>query len=241
MPFRTEGGHNYPCHKKESFFKDQGFIDFFKENKEWLLPYAAFCFFRDKNETSDFNKWKSYKSYSEDGIKKLASPSKEYDNIALHYFIQYHLHLQFKEVSEYANKNGIALKGDVPIGVSGTGCDVWVNPSLYNVREQAGAPPDSFTVNGQNWGFPTYNWDTMQQDGFEWWRKRFQKMDEYFDAFRIDHILGFFRIWSIPVNAVQGVLGRFIPAVPIHQTEFGKMEYGLITIDIVILLSMMRF
>ena len=92
-------------------------------------------------------------------------------------------------------------------------------PQLYNMDAQAGAPPDDFAIKGQNWGFPTYNWKKMQEDGFAWWRQRFEQMSEYFDAFRIDHILGFFRIWSIPIHAIEGIMGRFVPAIPIHINE----------------------
>jgi len=82
--------------------------------------------------------------------------------------------------------------------------DAWQQPGLYHLDMQAGAPPDAFAVKGQNWGFPTYNWERMTQDGFSWWKQRFSQMSEYFDAFRIDHILGFFRIWSIPMESVKG-------------------------------------
>lgn len=209
--------------KKNSFLKDINYFEFFDMNREWLVPYAAYCFLRDKYQTADFTKWKSNKIYNEDAIQKLASPSQpQYDEICFHYFIQYHLHLQLKEASEYAHKKGVTLKGDIPIGVSRKSCDVWVDPSLYNLNEQAGAPPDDFAVKGQNWGFPTYNWKKMQEDDYSWWRNRFAQMNNYFDSFRIDHILGFFRIWSIPIHAVEGILGRFVPAIPVHITEFDK-------------------
>ena len=209
--------------KKDSFLTDINYFDFFDLNREWLVPYAAYCFLRDKNQTADFSKWKSNKIYNEAAIQKLVSPSQPYYvEIAFHYFVQYHLHLQLKEASEYAHKKGIILKGDIPIGVSRLSCDVWVDPSLYNVNEQAGAPPDDFAVKGQNWAFPTYNWKKMREDEYAWWRNRFAQMNNYFDSFRIDHILGFFRIWSIPVNAVEGILGRFVPAIPVHITEFDK-------------------
>lgn len=206
-----------------SFDSTDSFGNFFDLNREWLVPYAAYCFLRDKNKTADFTKWKSHKVYKEDAIQKLVSPSQpQYDEICFHYFIQYHLHLQLKQASEYAHKKGIILKGDIAIGVSRNSCDVWVDPSLYNVDEQAGAPPDDFAVTGQNWGFPTYNWKKMAKDNYAWWRKRFAQMNNYFDSFRIDHILGFFRIWSIPINAVEGILGRFVPAIPLHISEFHK-------------------
>ncbi len=209
--------------KKNSFLTGMGFFNFFELNGEWLVPYAAYCFLRDKYHTADFRLWRSHKSYDEASIQKLVSPSQpHYDDICFHYFIQYHLHLQLKEASEYAHQKGIILKGDIPIGVSPHSCDVWIDPSLFNVNEQAGAPPDDFAIKGQNWGFPTYNWKKMNGDNYTWWRRRFEHMNNYFDSFRIDHILGFFRIWSIPIHAVEGILGRFVPALPLHINEFDK-------------------
>ena len=209
--------------QKAEFLKDENFLEFFESNKHWLIPYAAFCYLRDRNNTSDFNQWKLYSQYNKEAIEKYVSPkAKHYDSIALNYFIQYHLHLQLKDAAEYAHKNGIILKGDIPIGVYRYGCDAWMEPELYHMEMQAGAPPDSFAVKGQNWGFPTYNWQRMAEDGFEWWHKRFVQMSNYFDAFRIDHILGFFRIWSIPTDSVEGIMGYFVPALPVHIHEFAR-------------------
>jgi 4-alpha-glucanotransferase len=206
--------------KKEIFKNDTEYFEFFELNRHWLVPYAAFCFLRDKYNTSEFNDWRSNAVYDENAIQRLVSPSqKHYDDIAVHYFTQYHLHLQLKEATAYAHKNGIVVKGDIPIGIYRNSVDAWMAPKLYNMDAQAGAPPDDFAVKGQNWGFPTYNWKAMQEDDFTWWRQRFEQMSNYFDAFRIDHILGFFRIWSIPLHAVQGIMGRFEPAIPIHINE----------------------
>ena len=206
---------------KDVFKNDLDYFEFFELNRHWLVPYAAFSYLRDKNKTSDFNKWKKHKTYNESQIQKLVSPSKShYDEVAFFYFIQYHLHLQLKAAVDYAHKNKIVLKGDIPIGIHRYGCDAWTNPSLYNMNEQSGAPPDDFAVKGQNWGFPTYNWEKMREDGFQWWRLRFDQMSNYFDAFRIDHILGFFRIWSIPLHSVEGIMGRFAPAIPVDISEF---------------------
>jgi 4-alpha-glucanotransferase len=138
----------------------------------------------------------------------------------LHYFIQFHLHQQLQAARDYAHQQGIIFKGDIPIGINRHGVDAWMAPDLYNMDMQAGAPPDDFAVKGQNWGFPTYNWARMQQDGFQWWKLRFEQMSRYYDAFRIDHILGFFRIWSIPVHAVEGIMGHFVPSIPVHINEF---------------------
>ncbi|MEO5908809.1 MAG: 4-alpha-glucanotransferase, partial [Ginsengibacter sp.] len=206
---------------KNDFKNDLLYFEFFELNRHWLVPYAAFSYLRDKYKTPDFSKWKSNKSYNEQAIQKLVVPSQEhYDQILFFYFVQYHLHLQMKEVSDYAHNQKIVLKGDIPIGVYRFGCDAWVNPTLYNMNEQAGAPPDDFAVKGQNWGFPTYNWQEMSKDNYNWWRRRFDQMSNYFDAFRIDHILGFFRIWSIPMDSVEGIMGRFVPAIPVDISEF---------------------
>ncbi|OQP56476.1 4-alpha-glucanotransferase [Niastella populi] len=207
--------------QKDEWANDEDYQQFFENNKHWLVPYAVFCSLRDRYGTADFNQWKSNNMYNKEAIQKLASPKgKQYDQVAIHYFTQYHLHLQLQEAAEYAHKNGIILKGDLPIGVYRYGSDAWVEPELYHLEMQAGAPPDDFAVRGQNWGFPTYNWERMAADGYEWWHRRFIQMSNYFDAFRIDHILGFFRIWSIPIHAVEGIMGRFVHAVPVHVVEF---------------------
>lgn len=209
--------------QKQEFLKGEDFQEFFKKNQYWLVPYAAFCYLRDRNGTSNFNEWKLYSKYDKEAIEKYVSPkAKHYDNIALQYFIQYHLHQQLQEAAEYAHKNGIILKGDIPIGIYRYGCDAWVGTELFHFDLQAGAPPDDFAVKGQNWGFPTYNWEQMALNHFEWWHQRFVQMSNYFDSFRIDHILGFFRIWSIPVHAVEGLMGYFIPALPVHINEFNQ-------------------
>lgn len=193
---------------------------FFSENKSWLEPYAAFCFLRDHFKTSNFREWGPYAEYSPEKIEKLVDPkSKKHEHIAVHYFIQYHLDKQLREVVDYAHQNGVALKGDIPIGISPNSIEAWAEPSLFNLNGQAGAPPDDFAVLGQNWGFPTYNWDVMANDGYAWWKKRLNMMAKYFDAYRIDHILGFFRIWEIPKHAMHGLLGYFKPALPLLVDE----------------------
>jgi 4-alpha-glucanotransferase len=208
---------------KDQVFATSEYQSFFNQNRHWLVPYAAFSYLRDKYKSSDFLSWKHLSAYDPKAVEKLCHPAaKHYDQIGIHYFIQYHLHLQLREAHEYANNNGIILKGDIPIGINRYGVDAWMEPELYKMDVQAGAPPDDFAVKGQNWGFPTYNWSRMQEGGFQWWKNRFAQMSNYFDAFRIDHILGFFRIWSIPVHAVEGIMGHFEPCIPVHIVEFSE-------------------
>src|SRR5579862_227064 len=209
--------------EKGTFFEKEDYAVFFEKNKHWLIPYAAFCCLRDRYGTSDFTQWKQYGKYKKESIEKFVAPNaRHYDSIAIHYYIQFHLHCQLRDATDYAHKHGLIVKGDIPIGIYRYSCDAWVDPELYHMDFQAGAPPDDFAVKGQNWGFPTYNWEQMSKDGFDWWKKRLEQISYYLEAIRIDHILGFFRIWSIPMNAVEGVLGYFVPAIPVHINEFSE-------------------
>uniref|UniRef100_A0A1J3EMA5 4-alpha-glucanotransferase n=1 Tax=Noccaea caerulescens TaxID=107243 RepID=A0A1J3EMA5_NOCCA len=209
--------------EKVQTLKSSSFQKFFSENEGWLKPYAAFCFLRDFFETSDHSQWGTFSDYTEDKLEKLASKdSLHYNTICFHYYIQYHLHVQLSEASEYARKRGVVLKGDLPIGVDRNSVDTWVNKNLFRMNTSTGAPPDYFDKNGQNWGFPTYNWEEMSKDNYAWWRARLTQMGKYFTAYRIDHILGFFRIWELPAHAMTGLVGKFRPSIPLSQEELEK-------------------
>lgn len=204
----------------------KGFKQFMLQVGSWLVPYAQYCVLRDKYGTACFSQWPDHNTWNEaDRDKLLRISSQEYHEASFWYYVQYILHNQLLEAHQYARKKHVILKGDIPIGVSRYGCDVWTEPRYFNLNGQAGAPPDDFSVNGQNWGFPTYNWDAMLKDGCQWWIRRFQNMAQYFDAYRIDHVLGFFRIWEIPVNAVHGLLGQFQPSLGMTREEIES--YGL--------------
>ncbi|MCH5217807.1 MAG: 4-alpha-glucanotransferase [Muribaculaceae bacterium] len=193
------------------------FAEFVKKNEEWLFPYAAWCVLRDKFATSNPANWKEYAVYDQERVEALRKANRE--AFDYYYFLQYHLDRQLRETRDYAHAKGIVLKGDIPIGVGRDSVDAWQKSRLFNMDCQAGAPPDDFSVLGQNWGFPTYNWEEMAADGFMWWRNRFGKMADFFDAYRIDHILGFFRIWQIPIDCIHGLLGYFNPALPFSPEE----------------------
>ena len=205
---------------------------FFEQNKEWLVPYAAFCYYRDQYGTADFNQWP--KEATVEALTSHPTPlvAKE---LNFWYFVQYHLDQQMHAAHEYARKHRVILKGDIPIGISRDGVEAWVEPKYFNLNGQAGAPPDPFSADGQNWGFPTYNWDEMLKDGCQWWVRRFRKMAQYFDAYRIDHVLGFFRIWEIPVPEKSGLMGQFAPALGLSREEieaYGvQFNDGLFLVD----------
>ncbi len=200
--------------------------EFFEQNKEWLVPYAAFCYYRDKYGTAVFSEWPK-----EATVKAIKSTNTD---VRFWYFVQYNLDQQMRAAHDYARKHCIILKGDIPIGISRDGVEAWVEPKYFNLNGQAGAPPDPFSAEGQNWGFPTYNWDEMLKDGCKWWVRRFRKMAQYFDAYRIDHVLGFFRIWEIPVPEKSGLMGQFSPALGFSREEIeaygihGHMELFLV-------------
>lgn len=168
------------------------FKTWFDDNKDWLEPYAL---------------W-------------LKQP------VQMVYYLQYHLHLQLKAAADYARSKGVVIKGDVPIGVNRNSVETATHPELFHLDAQTGAPPDVFSHYGQNWGFPTYDWSEKQKSKGEnlvdWFHRRLRWMAQYFDAIRIDHVLGFFRIWEIPEDAVFGVLGHFSPALPM---TVGEIEY----------------
>lgn len=207
--------------EKEKIYKDRSFKKFIKDNEEWLLPYSAFCVLRDKYKTPNFNEWKTHKKYIAGKISPFFSAkNKDYDASMLHAWVQFQLHKQLKDAVDYIHGLGISLKGDLPIGIYRYSVEAWVEPDLFGMDFQAGAPPDQFTEIGQNWEFPTYNWEAMKADDYRWWKNRFKALEQYFDAMRIDHILGFFRIWRMPISATQGILGYFYPAVPVVLDEF---------------------
>ena len=193
--------------------------EFVKANESWILPYAVFSAVRDEKGTSDFSTWGDFSVYSASAVSKYAVAHK--DKVNYYIWVQYQLDRQLRDAVAYAHSLGVAIKGDLPIGVSRQSVDAWQNPRLFHMDSQAGAPPDAFSADGQNWGFPTYNWEEMAKDGYAWWKARMRKMSEYFDAYRIDHILGFFRIWEIPSKYKSGLMGHFSPALPYTREELG--------------------
>ncbi len=169
---------------------------FATENAFWLDEYAAFCAHRDGLEP-EYYVW-----------------------------MQYHLDKQLSEEVRYARAHGVYFKGDLPIGVSADSAEAHFHPELFNLDSSAGAPPDYFSADGQNWGFPTYNWEAMEADGYAWWKSRLRVMSRYFDAFRIDHIIGWFRIWEIPLSCRSGLMGHFNPALPYSAEELDGLGFG---------------
>lgn len=196
---------------------------FLEENRGWLVPYAVFSVLRDIHGSPEFSQWGKYAVYSP---KKVETFEKEHPaEVGFYCYLQFLLDRQLRDAVAYAHVHGVAIKGDLPIGVSRVSADAWQHPDLFHMDSQAGAPPDAFAADGQNWGFPTYNWEEMAKDGYGWWKARMSTMARYFDAFRIDHILGFFRIWEIPSQYKSGLMGHFSPALPYPEDELRNQGF----------------
>jgi len=205
---------------RQAILSNASFQEFLSANREWVVPYAVFCVKRDQFGTADFARWEDWAVYDRERAHALTDPSHpEWAAVSYHIWLQYELDRQLTDAVTHLHSKGLALKGDLPIGIDRQSVDAWAEPHLFKMDAQAGAPPDAFAVKGQNWGFPTYHWEVMRKDGYAWWRSRFEQLSRYFDAYRIDHILGFFRIWQVPYDHVEGIMGYFDPALPIHIDE----------------------
>ena len=208
--------------------KTKVFQSFEQENHHWLRPYAIFCHLRDRFHTANFRQWDTFSQYDAKLLDRyLTETPNALKSVRFYEFVQFLLHRQMSAVHEAANAKGIILKGDIPIGISRDSVPAWVDGGLFNFDGQAGAPPDAFAKEGQNWGFPTYNWEVMAKDGYRWWQLRLQHLCKYFDAYRLDHVLGFFRIWEIPRSEVYGILGHFRPALPLSSEEIRHYGFSL--------------
>ena len=208
--------------EKPAFLADPEYREFYASQAEWLVPYAAFSALRDRFGTADFSQWPAEFRAPQGLTAMTDEAAANYDELGLFFFVQFHLDKQLRAAVAYARSRGVVIKGDLPIGIYRHSVDAWTQPELYHMDRQAGAPPDDFSTTGQNWRFPTYNWARMAEDGYAWWKKRMGHLSRYFDALRIDHILGFFRIWEMPIESVEGLLGHFAPALPLHRHDIER-------------------
>lgn len=206
-------------------YQQKHFSNFCKEDEEQLLPYALFCTLRDRHPGLSVSSYPPYAEVVEEWHRSRTYRGENIERAVLkHCYVQYHLYQQLELLRQEANRRGILIKGDLPIGVARNSVDVWEAPQLFHLDCKAGSPPDAFSATGQDWGFPTYNWEEMEQEGYRWWERRFRQMSRHFDALRIDHILGFFRIWSIPVGATSAAEGHYVPAMGYPQSEVRGVE-----------------
>ncbi|MEZ5314621.1 MAG: 4-alpha-glucanotransferase [Chlamydiales bacterium] len=181
----------------------------FLQQNPWIQPYALFNSLKEEQLWTHWEEWPIYlKNPSENEYKELC---KKYEKKCQFYtFLQYISYKQLKKVKQIATQNNILLKGDIPILISRDSVDVWHFRRYFFMNQVAGAPPDMQSREGQYWGFPTYNWKEIEKDGYQWWEERLQTASYFYHLYRIDHVVGFFRIWSIPVGQ-PAKAGAFFP------------------------------
>lgn len=204
----------------EEVLTSEAFHTFFKANESWLLPYAFFCALRDKFGTAHYEDWPQYATYQQHDLMKNTQPdSPLYAHIRKTYFVQYHLHTQLLQASQYAHQKGVALKCDIPVGVYRDSVETWTNPTLFNMEMQMGTPPSRDELMGQNWGFPPMR-DTAEAIAFQ--HELLLYWQQFFDVVRLDHVVSHFRIWEIPRTQLFADMGHYMPALPMSEEEINR-------------------
>ncbi len=192
---------------------DNEFKTFCKKNAYWLDDFSLYKSLKDHHNGIPWYEWKDlYKDRDADTLEGFVKEhGKEID---FHKWVQLLLFKQFKAAREYANSKGVFIMGDLPILVSRDSADVWAHQGFFKLEYAAGAPPDMYCAKGQRWGMPTYHWETIEAEGFEYLKEKLKYAENFYDLLRIDHVVGLFRIWSIPYNDPlenQGLNGFFDP------------------------------
>lgn len=182
---------------------------FQEEQRYWLQDYAVF------KAIKIFQKWKNWEEWPMEFQKPTPLffqhlPDELAKEAEYHQFVQFLCFQQFKKVKLHAENEHIYLKGDIPILINRESADVWRHPELFSLEFAAGAPPDMYSKEGQKWGFPLYQWDVLATENYRWWIERLRTAENFYDLYRIDHIVGFFRIWAIPLK-LPAKLGHFEP------------------------------
>lgn len=215
---RDEFLHLYYQYTYAKESQTEEFLNFVQEN-EWLQSY---CLFKTVKIIRSWQPWEQWPQALRDpcptDLNRLLNEYRT--QIPYHTYLQFLCFQQLREVRQYAERNHIFLKGDIPILISKESADVWFHRNLFLLNQTAGAPPDMYAKEGQNWQFPLYNWPEMEKQHYQWWIKRLNLASQLYDLFRIDHVVGFFRMWSIPVGK-KGNEGKFYPEEEKLWNELG--------------------
>lgn len=197
---------------QENFGRFSSSIEYlaFIENNSWLKPYALFKTLKHIQQWQSWTTWpEAWKELQPETFDALIDQHS--DEIHFHYFLQFLCFEQMKTVKYFADESGIHLMGDIPILLNFESADVWFHRKIFNTDLSAGAPPDMFSADGQNWGFPLYNWESLADEDYRWWKQRLAYAEQFYKIFRLDHVVGFFRIWGIPPG-LKGTDGQFYPS-----------------------------
>ena len=203
----------------------QGSLGKWITENPWVKPYSVYRSLKTANREKSWKEWKEYREVTSEEIISLWDDPKNKKENLFWAWVQEALDIQFSAAAKAVADAGIILKGDLPILMNDDSCDVWAHRQIFDQEFSAGAPPDMYSPEGQNWGFPLYNWEAQEKDNFAWWKQRLSTAEKYYQAYRIDHVLGFFRIWSSSLNDNSAVLGRYIPYTPITGSDFKKIGF----------------
>jgi 4-alpha-glucanotransferase len=200
------------------------FQKFCEENVYWLDDFSLYKALKDYHGGAPWYEWKEgYKNRDQHMLEEFANEHEK--EISFQKGAQWILFKQFKAAKDYANSKGVSIKGDLPILVSRDSADVWAHPDFFKLEYAAGAPPDMYCAKGQRWGMPTYRWEDIESDDFAYIKEKLKFAENFYDILRIDHIVGLFRIWSIPYNEPmdnKGLNGFFDPNDENRWGEQGK-------------------
>jgi 4-alpha-glucanotransferase len=207
-----------------SIVKDESLTAWIGQNP-WIAEYAVFMNFKRRNLDASWKEWQKFRAPSKSELRaRWESPSRRGTHL-FYAWMQMRLDEQMRRAESECARHGVHLKGDIPILMNEDSCDAWAHPELFRDDLRAGNPPDALNPRGQNWGFPIYNWQNLREEGYAWWKDRLALASRYYRAYRLDHILGFFRLWSIPQDNESGMLGWPNPHSPITSGELAERGF----------------
>jgi 4-alpha-glucanotransferase len=195
------------------------------DQNSWIKQYAVYRRLKEKNDQKSWKDWSEYSTVTPADIDKLWNDKSLREEHLFWAWLQRALDVQFSKAAQAIKDAGLVLEGDLPILMNEDSCDVWAHPEIFIQELSAGAPPDMYSPDGQNWGFPIYNWEEQEKDNFAWWKKRLAVAGKYYQAYRIDHVLGFFRIWASSHRDYSSSIGRFVPYAPVTSGDLRKLGF----------------
>jgi 4-alpha-glucanotransferase len=204
---------------------NSGALSSWIEQNSWVKVYSVYRRLKEKNDQKSWKDWSEYSSVTAADIEKLWKDKTLSEEHVFWAWLQQALDTQFSKASKAIADAGLVLEGDLPILMNEDSCDVWAHPEIFIQELSAGAPPDMYSPDGQNWGFPIYNWEEQEKDNYAWWKKRLAIAGKYYQAYRIDHVLGFFRIWASSHNDYSSALGRYVPYMPVTTGDLKKLGF----------------
>ncbi len=209
---------------EENLEDNREFKEFARENAYWLPEFALYKVLKDYYGGKAWYEWpQQYKDRQAQALEDFSRQHEKEINFEI--WLQWQLYAQLKDVKRYAVRKNILIKGDLPILVSRDSADVWAHPEFFKLEFAAGAPADMYCAKGQRWGMPTYNWEVIAADGYRYLKEKLKFAENFYDLLRIDHVVGLFRIWSIPYQEPlenEGLNGFFDPKDEKKWPQQGK-------------------